>query len=404
MKIGIVSNLYPPHVRGGAEHVVVRTVEALTSQHHDVFVFTTKPDDGRDDLEVELNATERVYRFFPKNFYYVLNDYKHSWLIRLGWHIRDAFCPLRKRFFSKVVDRERPDIVMTHNLKGIGLRIPRVIQGRGIPHVHVVHDLQLIYPSGLLFAGKEEKQWYERAGYWAYRHVCRFLFGRPDLVIFPSTFLKNEYLKYGFFSKSEIVVMPNPAPEFDMTLKQSRQSGRLRLLFVGQLEIHKGIHLLLDAFLDAEMDARLIIAGEGVEREVVDAMAAENKYITYLGYIGMDQLVQCLEHADALVVPSLCYENSPTVIYEALQAGVPVIAADIGGVGELVEHGVNGYLFPPNDQNALKEAMRRIDGQKEEFARNQEQTRATVKDYALDVYAEELVSRLAMVIRKRKSE
>jgi glycosyltransferase involved in cell wall biosynthesis len=404
MKIGIVSNLYPPYVRGGAEHVVVRTVEALTSKRHDVFVFTTKPDDGKDELEVGLNATERIYRFFPKNFYYVLDDYKHSWLIRLGWHIRDALCPLRKRVFGKVVDREQPDIVMTHNLKGIGLRIPRVIQGRGIPHVHVVHDLQLIYPSGLLFAGKEKGKWYENLGYWVYRHVCRFLFGKPDLVIFPSTFLKNEYLKYGFFGKSEIVVMPNPAPEFDMTLKGERREGRFRLLFVGQLEVHKGIHLLLDAFQQADMDARLIIAGEGREREAVDAAASAHQRITYLGYIGMDQLIQCLEHADALVVPSLCYENSPTVIYEALQAGVPVIAANIGGVGELVQDGVNGYLFTPNDIEALKEAMVRIGEQKEEFARQQERTRATVKDYALEVYAEELVTRLSTVIRKQKSE
>jgi glycosyltransferase involved in cell wall biosynthesis len=404
MKIGIVSNLYPPYVRGGAEHVVVRTVEALTARNHDVFVFTTKPDDGKNDLELGLNSTERIYRFYPKNFYYVLDDFKHKWLTRLFWHIRDALCPLRKRRMREVLDRERPDIMITHNLKGIGLRIPRVIQFRGIPHIHVVHDLQLIYPSGLLFAGEEKKLWFERVAYCVYQRVCKILFGTPDKVVFPSEYLRNEYQKRGFFKKSEVVVMPNPAPDFDAVLKQARRAGRLRLLFVGQLETHKGIHLLLDTFRSLSIDAKLIIAGEGTERERVERMADADKRITYLGYIGMDQLVQCLEHADALVAPSLCYENSPTVIYEALQSGVPVLAADIGGVGELVEDGVNGFLFAPNDADALIDAIHVMNEKKEEFALRQSKTRGTVRAYALSAYADELISQCRQIIQRRKSE
>lgn len=402
MKIGIVSNLYPPYVRGGAEHVVVRTVEALTARNHDIFVVTTKPDDGKDDLDLGLNSTERIYRFYPKNFYYVLDDFKHRWLTRLGWHIRDALCPLRKKRLNEVLDKESPDIMITHNLKGIGLRIPRVIQFRNIPHIHVVHDLQLIYPSGLLFAGEEKKKWYEQIGYAVYQRVCKVLFGTPDLVVFPSEFLRNEYQRRGFFKKSEVVVMPNPAPDFDVVLRQDRREGRLRLLFVGQLETHKGIHLLLDTFESLSIDARLIIAGEGTERVRVEKTADADKRITYLGYIGMDQLIQCLEHTDALVVPSLCYENSPTVIYEALQSGVPVLAADIGGVGELLEHGVNGYLFAPNDADALVDAIQMIDEKKAEFALKQSKTRASVQAYALSSYADELISRCKKVIQKRK--
>jgi glycosyltransferase involved in cell wall biosynthesis len=404
MKIGIVSNLYPPYVRGGAEHVVVRTVEALTGKGQEVFVFTTKPDDGKGDLAVDLNSTERIYRFFPKNFYYILDDFKHRWLVRLAWHIRDAFCPLRRGHMDAVLEREHTDVMVTHNLKGIGLRIPRTIQRKGIPHIHVVHDLQLIYPSGLLLAGEERKPLHERLAYFVYQQVCKFLFGAPDLVVFPSKFLRDAYVSRGFFRNSEVVVMPNPAPEFTAPVKTGRSAGPLRLLFVGQLESHKGIHTLLEAMKDLPIDARLIIAGEGRERKVVEAIAEEDKRITYLGYIGMDQLVQCLDLADALVVPSLCYENSPTVIYEALQAGVPVLASNIGGVGELLEDGVNGFLFEPNQVEDLRKAILALDEKKEAFGASQKSIRQTVKSYALDSYADQLIEHCQRVIRTQKSE
>ena len=349
MKIGIITNLYPPYVRGGAEHVVVRTVESLMERGHDVFVITGQPKKKGTEVKQSPTAMERVYRFFPLNLYFILDDYKHRWLTRLIWHIVDALCFCGAKNVRSVLEEEQPEIVMTHNLKGIGLRIPRVVQRKGIPHIHVVHDLQLIYPSGLLFAGKEDVPWHTKPFYAVYRAICRRLFGTPDLVIFPSTYLKNAYLERGFFKECEVKVMPNPAPDFEVIERAERNTGALRLLFVGQLEEHKGVRFLLDAMKQLPVSAQLIIAGEGRMSDVVQARADGDKRITYLGYVALDQLVRCLSVADALVVPSLCYENSPTVIYEALQAGIPVLASDIGGVGELVQNGKNGFLFAPND-------------------------------------------------------
>jgi glycosyltransferase involved in cell wall biosynthesis len=62
---------------------------------------------------------------------------------------------------------------------------------------------------------------------------------------------------------------------------------------------------------------------------------------------------------DTLVVPSIWYENSPNVILEAFACGVPVLAADLGGMAELVDHERNGYLFAANDEAALAGALRR---------------------------------------------
>lgn len=389
MKIGMISNLYPPFVRGGAEHVVVRTVEELIEVDQEVFVITAGPRGEYSKIKIDDRPSEKIYRFFPGNIYFQLDDYKHRLPVRFLWHIYDAF-NLSSRFkVAKILKEEKPDIVMTHNMKGIGLGVPKAIQSLGIPHIHVVHDLQLIYPSGLVLAGKEHVPFFLKPIYCAYQKICKIKFGRPDIVIFPSNYLKKEYDKKGFFKKSKVVVLPNPSPSFDFEERHPKEDDTLRLLFVGQLEHHKGIKFLLDSFKKFPQKAQLIIAGEGTCTEMVKKYAENDRRITHLGYIALDQLINCFGLADALVVPSLCYENSPTVIYESFEAGVPVIASDIGGVGELVQDGKNGFLFEPGNQADFLKALKRLSDEKQNFS--VEDIKKTLEQYSASIYIEKIL-------------
>ncbi|MBU1126376.1 glycosyltransferase [Patescibacteria group bacterium] len=395
MKIGIVTNLYPPYVRGGAEHVVVRTVEALTEMEQEVFVVSTQPRNVAGfGLSIDERTMERIYRFFPMNLYYILRDHYYPWIIRFFWHSIDTFLFNGAWMLNRIMAREEPDIMITHNLKGMGFAIPRVIAKKKIPHVHVVHDLQLIYPSGLIFFGKEKLSLVIRPFYWLYQIICKYKFGSPDVVIFPSTYLKNEYISRGFFPRSDVIVMPNPAPRFTDVSRTEHNDNKLRLLFVGQLEHHKGIDFLLEAIKD-QPDIQLIIAGEGTLIKKVKKYADENDRIVYLGYIAVDQLVNCFALSDALIVPSLCYENSPTVIYESFKAGVPVLASDIGGVGELVENGKNGFLFTPGDKADLLRVIDELRCKKDKFV--PEEIKKTIAPYELAVYGEALLKKLFAV-------
>jgi len=76
-----------------------------------------------------------------------------------------------------------------------------------------------------------------------------------------------------------------------------------------------------------------------------------------------------LDGLDVLIVPSLCYENTPTVIYEALAHGIPVIVSDQGGMKELVETYRGGWLFPRGDVRALAELIERLARDREEVRR-----------------------------------
>jgi glycosyltransferase involved in cell wall biosynthesis len=397
MKIGIITNLYPPYARGGAENVIVRSVGQLMAMGHDVFVITGHPKELGTKRVLDRSSTERIYRFFPRNVYFTLDDFKHRWLTRLLWHIRDAVSWHGAEHVRAILRDEQPDIVITHNLKGIGLNIPSVIADLNIPHVHVVHDLQLIIPSGLLMFGQEKYPWYTEAAYKAYRLICRNKFGNPDLVIFPSQYLKDVYETHHFFEKAARVVIQNPAPNYAKNTRKGRAGGPVKLLFVGQLAPHKGLRFLLDVMKRRPGDGRLYVAGAGPMKEEIEQRASEDKRIVFLGYTPPEELANVLGVVDALIVPSLCYENSPTVIYESLMAGVPVLASRIGGVGELLKEGETGMLFTPGDEEDLCRVVQILNEKKDEFAQKREEIRASVESYALETYAKKLTEVLKEV-------
>ena len=392
MKIGIITNLYPPHERGGAEKVIVRTVGQLMAMGHEVFVISGQPKAFGKAVTTDNSSTERIYRFFPKNLYFTLDDYRQPWLKRLVWHVRDAFSWHGAEHVRTILRDETPDVVITHNLKGIGLNIPSVIKDLGLPHIHIMHDLQLIVPSGLLMFGAEKEPWYLRPAYGAYRALCRAKFGNPDTVVYPSEYLLSMYQRYGFFPRSKVVMMANPAPKYQTLRAPGRIAGPLKMLFIGQLGKHKGVEFLLNLSKKHTGEARLYIAGTGPMRAEVERAAQNDKRIVYLGFTLPEELINVFSVVDALIVPSLCYENSPTVIYEALMAGVPVVASRIGGVGELIEEGKTGFLFTPGDEEAFIAALRKMNDMKEELAKNREAIRKTMDSYALDIYCARLVA------------
>jgi glycosyltransferase involved in cell wall biosynthesis len=128
--------------------------------------------------------------------------------------------------------------------------------------------------------------------------------------------------------------------------------------YIGALTPHK-LGPLLDAFAKAsesELRMQLVIAGTGPLEERVVAAAESNSDIRYVGQVDGPFREQVLQQATALVIPSTCAENSPLVFFEALAAGLPVIASDIGGLTELAKWG-NLVLVPPGDSDALASAF-----------------------------------------------
>lgn len=393
MKIGIVSNLYPPDSRGGAELVAARVADALYERGHDVFVLTSQPFDGIRSLfpRIRERTLEAVYRFFPCNLYALRQDARVPFPVRALWHLIDLFSPCGRRAIQTVIRDEDPDIIITHNLKGIGISIAREIQRQGIPHIHTLHDVQLTIPSGLLMAGEEES-WLNRSFLrrWYERRVKRQM-GRPDLILSPSRFLADLYRSRGLFTHTRIEILPNPLPaRKPKDVLHERLNVPTQFLFVGQLEEHKGIRPLFEALDLFEGEVKLHIAGEGTLGSFVQDRADRDPRVAYHGYVSLEHLLRLLEGIDAVLIPSLCYENSPTVIYEAYIVGVPVIASRLGGIPELVEEGENGLLVEPGNAQDLARAMRKIHEEREAWWLRFPAIRARAQKYSIEHYVDRL--------------
>jgi glycosyltransferase involved in cell wall biosynthesis len=344
MKIVIINNLYSPWVRGGAERIAEKMAEGLEKQNHEVFIIATAPTESR---------TDKVY--YLQSIFYNLEKYP-LWQ-RFFWHVNDMFDLARAGKIKKVLAEQKPDLVITHNLQGVGLLLPKLLRRLKIKHWHVLHDIQLLHPSGLMMWHQERIVSTPPA--LAYQAVTRWLAGSPAMVISPSHWLLDEHLKRGFFQKSETKVLPNYFQIFSPRLQVAGTAHeKFTFLYVGQIEAHKGIKFLIEVFLNFEKNnpAELIVAGSGSQLEELKKIVALHPGVKILGRKSETEVEELMLAADCLVVPSLCYENSPTVIYEAIAARLPVIGARIGGITELLEAS-GGLLFEPENLQDLADKM-----------------------------------------------
>ena len=140
----------------------------------------------------------------------------------------------------------------------------------------------------------------------------------------------------------------------------------VRFGFIGTLGPHKGCDLLIRAFraLPPELGATLTIYGSDESFKNFGAelrrLAGEDRRISFAGTFAPEKIGNVLSSLDAMVVPSRWYENSPVVIYEAFAARIPVVATDLGGISEVVDHRKNGLLFPLDDLQQLTLSLREI--------------------------------------------
>jgi glycosyltransferase involved in cell wall biosynthesis len=352
MKIALIHNLYPPYTKGGAEAVVVKTAQELVSAGHEVVVISS----ASSGEQVDMVDGVRVYRCSAGNLYSFADGKHHSLAARLIWQCVNMFHIRQVQWVRDLLQKEKPDVVHTHNLMGMSFLIPRVIKKIHTPHVHTVHDVQLIEPSGIVIYNNQSSFRYHNPFSFLYKKIVSFLFGSPDVVISPSQFLLDWYKQRGFFSQTkQLLVIKNIQTQIAHTVPK-QPAETLRFLFAGQLEEHKGISVLLEAWMQVSkqyVQAHLSIAGSGSLESVVAQYASTDASVSYLGRLTSEQLSDELTKTDVVVFPSVCIENSPTILFESVLSSTPVIASDMESVREIVREGVEGYLVPVANSEAL---------------------------------------------------
>jgi glycosyltransferase involved in cell wall biosynthesis len=160
---------------------------------------------------------------------------------------------------------------------------------------------------------------------------------------------------------------------------QKVPSDVIRIGFIGTLFEHKGVDLLIKAFLALPEKAKcsLSIYGSTEQfpeygKKLLDMAKDGSKNadkISFKGTFPQAQFGEILSNLDVLVIPSRWYENTPLVMQSALATKTPLIATDLGGMAEIIDHGQTGLLFKLNSVDSLKEQLMRVISEPDLLAR-----------------------------------
>lgn len=187
----------------------------------------------------------------------------------------------------------------------------------------------------------------------------RFVLQNSDRVIAVSRFLRDEVIKLGV-SGEKVSVVYSGAPVPEKSKGKLPAEGEI-ITFAGSLVRQKGIDVLLRAYRVVKAKRRgtaLVIAGEGRERASLERLNSELG--TNASFIGsVESLAHILEKSAVFVLPSR-EEGFGLVLLEAMNAGVPVVASEVGGIPEIVEHGYSGILVEKENPQELAGAILKV--------------------------------------------
>ena len=240
----------------------------------------------------------------------------------------------------------------------------------------------------------------------AFRAATRSLLRRCHGVLLLSTEELTEWRR--FCGKPAYYVVRNPFSAEEMLAKLNACSpspGRpdiLNLLFVGRLIREKGIYELLSATASIlrECLCHLVLVGDGPETDRVRRRIGElglAKYTTLAGYLSGGALMAAYRTAALFALPTYA-EGFPTVVSEAMAAGLPVVTTGIRGAADHLAEGVNALFVPPRDPEALARALLRLIKDAGLRARMSAANLAKVREFAPSIVVHDYVAAMRDVL------
>lgn len=391
MRIIKVIHGYPMRYNAGSEVYSQMLCQGLADRH-EVHVFTREEDPFKPDYVFKTEADSQDARV-TLHLVNLLSDrqryrYQHE---NIDQH------------FVSLLDKVKPHIVHIGHLNHLSTSLIHAIHQYGVPMVYTLHDYWLMCPRGQFIqrlADDEQLLWpvcdsqedkkcathcykgcfsgskqylQQEIEYWHdwvkhrmahMRDIARLI----DYFIAPSEYLYNRFVKDFDIPKEKITYL-----DYGFDLKRfARPRDRdvdepFTYGYIGTHIPAKGIQHLIKAFGWLQGNCILRIWGRPSEntaalKAIADTLPLSARLnIQWMGeYDNQNIINDVFNKADCIVVPSIWMENSPLVIHEALQARLPVITADVGGMAEYIEHEKNGLLFEHRNLDSLAVQMQRL--------------------------------------------
>ena len=346
MKILMLTWEYPPRIVGGIARVVHDLSKRLIKDGHEVTVVTYR--DNADVPEYENDKGVNVYRvdnymIHPNNFI--------DWIMQLNFNM------LSKA--TEIINKEGGfDVIHAHDWL-VTYAAKSLKNAYDIPIVATIHATEAGRNSGI----HDETQRYINDTEWLLTYEA-------TEVIVNSNYMKNEIQRLFGLPFDKINVIPNGINlsnftgierDYDFRRQYAMDNEKI-ILYVGRLVYEKGVQHLIAAMpkiLSNYNDAKLIIAGRGGMMDELRAEASNlglNDKIYFTGYLNSKQVQKMYKCADVAVFPST-YEPFGIVALEAMLAGVPTVVSDVGGLDEIVTHGVDGMKSYAGNANSIADSV-----------------------------------------------
>ena len=372
MRILYVVHQFFPKGYTGTERLVLNIAKQMQRMGHYVEVITYGIEETNTDFLIEDGVMYAKYIFqnVPVISIKYLNVYED-----INVNIFDAKLA---DILNKFIYEGNFDIMHVAHPMRLGYAI-KVAHSLNLPIVLTLTDFWLLCPRGIFVTLKGElcyrggdtlKCINECLGNFSQdkmqkrKEEAEEVFQYVDYCVSATRFLQKMFETNGF-SDINLIKFGTDYSEVKPNIKKYSENCEITLGYLSSLQPHKGAHILLEAFVKANMDnISLKIYGDYLNQPHYHANLKKiingHKKVEFCGEYKYEDLAEIFAGIDIAVVPSVWWENSPLVLLGALAHKVPAIVSNLGGMTEVIEDGENGYVFEVGNAGSLVEVLQKI--------------------------------------------
>ena len=205
MKIILFNSFYYPHIGGGAEVVFKEQAEGLQKRGYDVVVVTTH---GEASIKTEVVDGIRVIRVPYSNLYWAYRVKNKPALDKIRWHLKDTYNLTVKKYVEKILDEEKPDLAICHNLCGLSISVWDALRERKIKIIQEIHDQYMTCINSNAF---NKGRYCEKPCRLCktFRLLHKYKSSYVDSVIGVSKFVLDRFVSLGFYKDAKQYVLHN---------------------------------------------------------------------------------------------------------------------------------------------------------------------------------------------------
>ncbi|MCX2831896.1 glycosyltransferase [Microbulbifer thermotolerans] len=368
-KVALVNVFFPPQAIGGATRVVADNFSILQKQYGDDFELVVFTSDVHCTTPYQLTTYD----------YNGVRVYRSTILYRenMDWHPKD---PVMYDLFTKFLQLEKPDLVHFHCVQRLTASIVEATRSANIPYIVTVHDAWWI--SDHQFLVDDNGTVYPEGHPDMYAPRCL-----PNNVSLSESIERTSYLKQLLHDARTVLTVSDSFAEIykkngiheiqvnkngisttiNWDRKDTSYTDKVVCAHIGGMAEHKGYFLLKKAIEQIQPDnIEMLIVDHAKEDGYIENTYWGRVPVTFIGRVNQENIVDLYRKIDVLFAPSTWPESYGLVTREAAACGCWVVASNLGGIGEDVLDGINGYRIDP-EFITIENIVKSIDFEFEHF-------------------------------------